>query len=76
MRADGIVEMSPDFDHSLGLLERAKHFAIELFIAQLAIKAFAVTVLAGTAWHDLGGPSANGSDPLQQAQSNELRAVV
>lgn len=45
--------MAPSFDEDLGLLEAVEDFTVEQFVAQLAVKTFAVAVLSGAAWFDV-----------------------
>jgi hypothetical protein len=45
--------VSPSFHHDLCFLEGVEDFAVERFVAQLAIEAFAIAVLPGTARLDV-----------------------
>jgi len=74
--AAGFCSPPPSFDHGLGLLERVEYLAIAQFIAQLAVEGFAVAVFSGAGWFDIGGPGADGGDPLPQGQCNGLRTVL
>ncbi len=49
MRPDRIVLLSPLLDNNLGLLQGAKDFAVQEFIAELAIEALDGVILQGTA---------------------------
>ena len=76
MRPDGIVVPSPGFDDCLGLVEGVEDLAIQQFVTQLAIEAFAIAILPGTAWFDVGGLGTHGRNPLSERQGNELRTIV
>ena len=76
MRTDRVVVTPPGFDHDLRFFQGVEDFAVEQFVAQLAVEAFAVTILPRTSWLDVGSLRANGGDPLAQSNSNKLRAVV
>ena len=76
MRANGVVVMSPCFDHDLGLLERVEDLAVEQLIAELSVEAIVVAVLTGAAWLDAGGPRPDGSDPVSERLGHELWAIV
>ena len=76
MGPHSVVVPAPGFDHSLGFLESVEDFAVEQFIAQLAVEALAVAILPGAAWFDLGGLGAHSSNPCPQCLGNELWAIV
>lgn len=76
MGSGGIVVLAPLFDDDLRLLERVEDFAIEQFITQSGIEALAIAILPGTTRHDVGGPGANGSDPVPDSLGDELGAIV
>jgi hypothetical protein len=44
---DVVEVLTPVFDHDLRLLQRVEDFAIQQFIAQLAVEALAVAFLLG-----------------------------
>ena len=71
-----VVVAPPVFDHDLCLLQCVEDFAVEQFIAQLAVEALAVAVLPWAAWFDVGGLSPDGSDPVAKGLGHKLRAVV
>jgi hypothetical protein len=48
----GVVEASPLFDQHLGLLECVEEFEVQALVSELAVKAFAITVLPGTSRFD------------------------
>ena len=75
MRPYGVVVASPGFDHDLGLLQCVEDLAVEQFIAQFAVEAFAIAVLPRAARLDIGRLGSDGCDPLPKSKSNELRTV-
>jgi hypothetical protein len=45
MWAHVVVMLSPIFDHGLSLFQSVEDFAVQQFIAQLSVEAFAVAIL-------------------------------
>lgn len=76
MRSHRVVVTPPSFDHDRGLLEGIEDFAIEQFVAQLAVERFHITVLPWAAGLDVSGPGADRSDPIPKRLSDELRSIV
>jgi len=76
MGSDGIVVVAPLLDEDLGFLEAAEDFAIEQFVAQLAVKTFAVAVLPGATRLDVQCFGAHTRQPATHDLGGHLRAVV
>src|SRR5271169_5746130 len=76
MRPYRVVVHSPLFDHHLGLLQRIEDLAIQAFISQLAVEAFTVPVLPGTARFDVQRLRAHRRQPLPQSFRNKLWPIV
>jgi hypothetical protein len=66
----------PVFDHDLRLLHCIENFAVEQFVAQFAVEAFAITVFLRAPRFDVGCLDADGSNPVAKSNRNELRAIV
>ena len=66
----------PALDHDLRLSERVEDLAIEQFITQAGVEALDKAVLPWAAWFDVGGPGANGCDPVLHSFGDELGSVV
>ena len=76
MRSDGVVVSPTLLDDDLNLAERVEDLAIEKFIPEAGIDAFAVSILLGRARFDEGCLGANSCNPVPDLLSNELRAVA
>src|SRR6188472_1907983 len=76
MRPDSVVVASPALDDDLRFTQRIEDLAIEEFIAQAGIEAFDEAVLPGTARCNIGGPCADGSDPVLHGLGDELGSIV
>ena len=59
----GIVVFSPFFDDDLGFAERVKDLAVEQFIAEPRVEAFAVSILPSTAWQGIAWRCPERGDP-------------
>jgi hypothetical protein len=59
----------PTFDDDLGFLQCVEDFAVEQLIAKLRVEALAISILPGTARHDVGGL---GSDRLKSGIMRRL----
>lgn len=70
----GVVMLSPVFVDDFRLLEHIEDFAVEQFVMELRVEAFAITVFPGTARHDVGGFGPDCCDPLPECLGDELRA--
>jgi hypothetical protein len=53
---------APVFDHNLCLLQCVEDFAVEQFIAQLAVEALAIAILPWTSRFDVSGLGSDGGD--------------
>ena len=76
MRALGVVVSTPTLDDDLCLGEAVEDFAVEQFVTELRVEAFAVAVLPGAARLDVGGSRSDGGDPFSHSLGDELRAVA
>src|SRR6516225_4698886 len=76
MRSHRVVVHSPPLDYHLRLLQRVEDLALQTFIAQLAIEAFAVAIFPRTARLDVHGLSTHPRQPLPQPQRNKLGSIV
>ena len=68
--------MPPTFDDDLGLLESVEDLAVEKFVPELRVEALAISVLPGTARHDVGGLGSNRCDPFAHSLCNKFRTIV
>jgi hypothetical protein len=66
----------PAFNDDLGLLHGVEDFAVEQFVAQLAVEALAIVIFPGTSRFDVGGLGAHSSDPIAQSLGDKLGAIV
>src|SRR5580692_11415713 len=62
-----VVVAPPTFDDDLGFLQCVEDFAVEQFIAKLRVEALAISILPGTARHDVGGLGSDRRDPFATA---------
>jgi hypothetical protein len=76
VRPECIVFYSPPFDEYLGLPERVKDLAIQQFVSEFPVEAFAIAVLPRTAGFDIEGSHSGICKPLAYCLSSEFRAVV
>ena len=76
MRSHGVVVPPPLLDHDLGLGEGVEDFAVEQFIAKLAVKGLHVAVFPRTARFDVGGLGTDRGNPFAQRSSYELRPII
>lgn len=60
------------FQDDLGLLQRVEDFTVQQFVAQFAVKAFAIAILLRTTRLDVSGLSADGSNPFPQNDAGPL----
>ena len=67
---------SPVLNDDLRFLQCVEDLAVEQFVSQFAVEAFAVTVLPRTARFNVSGLCSNGGDPIPQSLGDELGAVV
>lgn len=58
------------------ILQGVEDFAVEQFIAQLAVEGLAMAVLPRATRFDVGGPGSDGSDPIAKSLSHKLGAVI
>ena len=76
MRSDRVVVFTPLLDDDLGFLEAVEDFAVEQFVPQLAVEAFAIAVLPGTARCDVKGLDTDARQPLAHDLGGHLGAIV
>ena len=76
VRSDGVVVSPPLLDDDLSLPERVEDLAIEKFIPEAGIEAFAVSILPGGTRFYEGCLGANSCNPAPDLLSNELGAFV
>src|SRR6188768_3970514 len=76
MRPDGVVVASPALDDNLRFTQRVEDLAVEEFVAQARIEALDEAVLPWAASLDVGGPCADGSDPVLHGLGDELGSIV
>ena len=55
VRPDGIVMAPPLFDDDPGFFERVEYLAVEEFVPEPGVEAFAIAVFPRRAWLDVGG---------------------
>jgi len=60
----------------LGLLERVEDLAVQKFVPELPVEAFAVAVLPRTGLLDERSLGTDGGDPVPNGLGDELRALV
>jgi len=72
----GVVLCAPLFDDDLGFTQRIEDFAVQTFIAQLAVETFAVAILPGTARLDVERRRANSTQPATQCAFDKFRTVI
>ena len=71
-----VVKLSPAFDEYLGSGPAAESFAIQQFIAQLAVEALDESVSPRTAWCDEGRADCSISRPAHDLGGGKFGAVV
>ncbi len=71
-----VVEAPPALDHNAGLGERVEDLAIEKLVTEVGVEAFDTAILSLAPRLDVGGPGANGGDPILNHLCNKLRAVA
>ena len=76
MRTERVVEAPPAFHDDAGFSESVEDFAIEQLVPKPGVEALDVAVLPRAAGLDVGGPCANGGDPVLDGLRNELGAVA
>ena len=76
MRPDGVVVLAPLLDDNLCFFQAVEDFAVEQFIAKLAVEGLAVAVLPWTAWFDEQGFGANLGEPVAHDLRRHLSTVV
>ena len=76
MRSNGVVVVAPLADDDLGFFQAVEDLAVQQLIAQLAVEAFAVTVLSGASRFDVEGLRAHACQPLAYDLRRHLRTVV
>src|ERR1039457_5822817 len=76
MRPYRVVVHSPLLDHHLGLFQRIEDLATQAFISQLAVEAFTVAVLPGTAGLDVQRLRSYCRQPPSQSFCNKLWPIV
>ena len=76
MGSDGVVVVAPLLNEYLDFLEAAEDFAVEQFVPQLAVEAFAIAVLPGTARRDVKRLHPNPGQPFLDGYGNKLRAAA
>lgn len=67
---------APLLDDDPGFLQAVEDFAIQQFIAQLAVEAFTIAIFPRTSWFDVEGPGPNVSKPVAQDFCSHLRSIV
>ena len=68
--------MPPVFNHDLGLLQCVEDLAVEQFVTQFTVEAFAIAVLPWASRFDVSGLGSDRSNPIPESLSDKLRAVV
>ena len=76
VRPNSVVVTAPVLDDDLGLLEGIEDLAVEQLVSEPRVEAFTVAVLPRGARCDIGGPGADGGDPVAHRVGDELGAVV
>src|SRR5918993_4458229 len=76
VRPDAIVVVTPCADHDLRLPQAVEDLPLETLVLELAIKAFAVSVLPGAARLDVQALGAELCQPPTESLGDHLRAVV
>jgi hypothetical protein len=76
MWPNAIVVVLPDTDHDLCLLQTVEDFALEALVPELAVEAFAIAILPGTARLDIGCSGAEPGQLFAEGLGDHLRAVV
>jgi len=64
------------FDQDLRLAKAVEDLAIEQFIAEAGIEAFAIAILPGGSGLDVGRLCSDGGNPVPDGLGDELRSVV
>jgi hypothetical protein len=68
--------LPPLFDQDLRFFQAVEDFAVQQFIPEAGIEAFAIAVFPRAARFDVGRFGTNGSDPVPYSLGNELRAIA
>ena len=76
MRSDRVEVLAPLLDDDGGILQAVEDFAVEAFVAQLAIEGLAVAVIPWAAWRNVKRLCAGLSEPVAHDLGRHLRAVV
>src|ERR1700722_2553413 len=76
MGSGGVVVVAPLLDQNFGFLQAVEDFAVEQFVPQLAVEAFAIAVLPGTAGLDVERLGTNACQPAAHNLGSHLRAVI
>jgi hypothetical protein len=71
-----VVVNAPLLDGDLGFAQGVVDLAIQAFVAELAVEAFAVAILPGTTGFDLQWCSTHSFEPCPQRAGNKFRSVV
>lgn len=72
----GVAVFPPLFHQDLSLAEAVENLAVEQFIAEPDIEAFAVPILLGRSGLDASGLGTNGCNPAPNSLGDELRPVA
>jgi hypothetical protein len=76
MGPDGVVVMAPLLNEDLGFLQAVEDFAVEQFVPQFAVEAFAIAVLPGAARLDVERLGADTCQPAPHYLGGHPRTVV
>ena len=76
MGARHVVVTSPLFDQDRGFLQRVENLRIQQFVPKLAVEAFAVAVLPGTARLDEQRVDIQPTEPTSNRVCAELRPII
>ena len=76
MRSDGIVVPSPVLDQHFRLSKCREDFAVQEFVPQFRVQAFAIAILPRTSRFDVKRFDADPAEPFSHVDCDELWAVV
>lgn len=76
MRPDGVVVPTPAFEQDLRLPQRVEDFAVEQFIAQLAVEALAAPVLPRGAGLDVECSHSEPAKPFANGGRGKFGAII
>ena len=76
MGSDGVVVVAPLLDENLGFPEAVEDFTVKQFVSQLAVEAFAISILPGAARLDVKCLGTHTRKPAPHDLGGHLRAVI